>query len=96
MTILLTFSQPDESLKELQGEIDELREELRSYVRYDTPELYEAPESPEEIFRREIGEWEDFKQTRSALFNNCIREGLDPETIAFCFLSDDIRKRLMN
>lgn len=93
---LLAFSQQGEALGELQEEIDDLREELRSYARYDDLDHYEPPESPEEMFRREIGEWADWKKTRSAVFQNIIREGLDPESLAFCFLPDDVQKRLMN
>ena len=48
------------------------------------------------MFRREIGEWADWKKTQSAVFQNIIREGLDPESLAFCFLPDDVQKRLMN
>ncbi len=69
--------------------MDSIEEELE-------PDLYVEPETPFEIFTEEVESWKKDKEDYPIKWKLLFKKNVDPETLAFFFLDEDIKAKLVN
>jgi len=86
----------EERIEELETTIEELANEV-SALQTDNIDLYlyKCPEPAMTEFKNEIDDWKRIKENQPGLWS-LFRPEFDPETVAFYYLSDDSRVRLIN
>lgn len=80
----------------LQEDVERLYSALHSYSYDEEAWLYVPEESPEEIYKRELGGILDSKTDAPEVWDVLFKDNLDPETLAFFCLDDHVKKNLVN
>ncbi len=60
------------------------------------PDLYVEPEAPFEIFKEDVKGWEKDKKDYPLKWKVLFKKNVDPETLAFIFLDEEVKAKLIN
>ena len=60
------------------------------------PDLYVEPETPFEIFKEDVKGWEKDKEENPQRWKVLFKKNVDPETLAFVLLDEEVKAKLVN